>query len=106
MRGTAVNDYGDETDVGTPYLTGVPAAIAETSQQAFDQATQRHQIIRAVTCTVPAWVDVWTTDTIQDEFTGYFYMIESIEAWPGIGYYPAMQILTLRMRSGVTIGSD
>lgn len=106
MRGTSANPYGDLSDLGVPLYTGVPAALAETSQVVFDAATQRQQIIRTVTCTVPNWVDVVTTDTLKDEFTGMFYMIESIEAQPGIGYYPAPKILTLRMRSGVNIKSD
>jgi hypothetical protein len=106
MRGTSVNEYGDETDVGTPYLTGVQAALAEVSETTFDAASQRQQIIRAIKARVPGWVDVETTDTIQDEATGYFYMIESIEAEPSIGYYPPFKLLTLRMRSGVTADSD
>jgi hypothetical protein len=105
-RGTTANAYGDVSDVGAPYLTGVQAALAETAQTVFDAATQRQQIIRAITCIVPAWADIVTTDTLQDEFTGFFYMISSIEAQPGLGYYPAPKILTLRMRSGVSIGSD
>jgi hypothetical protein len=106
MRGTDANAYGDESDVGVPIYTGVPAALAETSQTAFDSASERQQIIRTVTCTVPNWADVLTTDTLRDETTGLYYMIESIEAQPGIGYYPPPKILTLRMRSGVTITSD
>lgn len=105
-RGPAVNAYGDESDVGTLYLTGVQAALAETAQTAFDPATQRPQIIRAITCIVPGWADIETTDTIQDPFTGWFYMITSMEDEPGLGYYPPRKILTLRMRSGVSIGSD
>jgi hypothetical protein len=104
-RGTAANPYGDLSDVGVVYLQHVPAALAETSQAVFDAATQRQQIIRAITCVMPAWADVIDTDTLQDEFTGFFYMIESMSARPGIGYYPADKLLTLRMRSGVSIGS-
>lgn len=106
MRGTSANAFGDESDVGVPIYTGVPAALAETSQTVFDAATQRQQIIRTVTCEVPAWADVLTTDTLKDEATGLYYMITSIEAQPGIGYYPAPKILTLRMRSGVNVDSD
>jgi hypothetical protein len=106
FRGTEANAYGDESDVGQPYLTGVPAALAETSQQAFDAATQRNQIIRSITCRVDAWADIITTDTIQDTTTGIYYLIENIEAVPGIGYYPAPKLLTLRVRSGVSISSD
>lgn len=106
MRGTQTNVFGDESDVGVPLYTGVSAAIAETSQTVFDAATQRQQIIREVTCTVPGWVDVVTTDTLKDEFTERYYMITSIEEEPGIGYYPAPKILTLRIRSGVNVRSD
>ena len=106
FRGTVANAYGDESDVGTPYLTGVQAALAETTDTVFDAATQRQQTIRSVTCIVPNWADIIDTDTLQDEFTGFFYLIEAIQATPGIGYYPPPKILTLRMRSGVTISSD
>lgn len=105
-RGTASNDYGDLTDVGSLYLVNVPAALAETEQTYFDAATQRNQIIRGITCRVDAWVDIITTDTIQDTTTGLFYLIEGIKSAPGIGYYPPPKILALRMRSGVSIQSD
>jgi hypothetical protein len=106
FRGTTANAYGDETDVGTPYLTGVQAAIAETSQTLFDPATQRPQTVRSITCTVPAWAAIETTDTIYDPASGLYYMIEKVEAAPGIGFYPAPLVLTLRVRSGVAIASD
>lgn len=106
MRGTTVNAWGDESDVGSPLYTGVQAALAETAQTVFDAATQRPQTIRTITCNVPAWVDVVDTDTIRDEATGFFYMIESIRLQPGIGAYPAPKVLILRMRSGVGVQSD
>lgn len=106
FRGTAANAYGDLSDVGIPYLVDVPAALAETAQTYFDAATQRNQIVREIICRLDAWVDIVTTDTLQDLTTGLFYMIEGMKAEPGIGYYPAFQILTLRERSGVSIGSD
>lgn len=105
-RGVAINAYGDDSDVGSIYLTGIPAAIAETADVVFNAATQRQQIIRGVTCVVAAWVDIDDDDTIQDEATGYFYEIQSVEARPGIGYYPPDQMLTLMMRSGISVGSD
>lgn len=106
MRGTEINAYGDLSDVGTPLYKGVQAALAETEQTVFDAATQRQQIIRAITCIVPAWVNVVTTDTLMDEATGRYFMIESMQEQPGIGYYPAPKKLTLRMRSGVGVQSD
>jgi hypothetical protein len=106
LRGVAADAYGDESDVGTPYLTGVPASIAETSQTAFDAATQRLSVIRAVKCIMPGWADVRETDTLVDEFTGWAYMIEDLQQEPGLGYYPPRTILTLRLRSGVAVAGD
>ena len=105
-RGETANDYGDISDVGTLYLSNVPMAIAETAQTSFDAATQRPSIIRAIKCIVPGWADIETTDTIRDTFTGWYYLISSLEQEPGLGYYPPRQILTLRMRSGVTVAGE
>lgn len=107
MRGTAANDYGDESDVGLPLYTHVPAAINESSKTVFDAATQRPQIIRTSVCVVQGWVDVLTSDTLMDETTGNFFMIEDIQRQPTgpTGIAPD-KILTLRWRSGVTVGSD
>ena len=65
MRGSAVDEFGDESDVGQVKYTGIPAAIAETTDVVFDQATQRPQVIRTITCVVPNWADVIDTDTLS-----------------------------------------
>lgn len=105
-RGSAVNAWGDKSDVGALYLTNVQAAIAETSDTVFDPATQRPSVIRAVKCIVPGWADIRTTDTIQDSFTGWYYLVTSIEQEPGLGCRPPRQILTLRLRSGVNVEGE
>lgn len=106
MRGTKVNAYGSKTNVGVPLYQGIPAAIAETQDQSFDPATQRMQIIRGLSAIVPAWADIIETDTLMDETTGYFYLVESIESRPSVGYYPPDKLLSLRMRSGVSVSGD
>jgi hypothetical protein len=105
-RGTSVDEFGDVSDVGSPLYTNIPAAIAEVDEVVYDAATQRPQTVRAVKGIVPGWADIIASDTIQDSFTGWFYMVESLEAEPGIGYYPPRKLLTLRERSGVSIASD
>ncbi len=106
MRGTAVNEYGDETDVGTVYRQHVPAALVEKSSQTGDPASPVRRTVRTWECILPAWCDVTTDDTLMDETTGSYFMVESIEQQPGPGYYPAPLILTLRMRSGISVASD
>ena len=105
-RGPSIDAFGDVSDVGAPLYTNLPAAIAEVDETVFDFATQRPQTIRSIRCIMPGWVDVVASDTLQDTFTGFFYIVESLEAEPGIGYYPPRKLLSLRMRSGVSISSD
>ena len=106
LRGTTVNDWGDESDVGQPVYTDVPAAIAEVSQQSFDPATQRPQVIRVIKGAVPGWADIRETDTLTDPATGWFYLVTDIAQEPGLGYYPPRQLLTLKLRSGVTVEAE
>lgn len=106
LRGTVADEFGDVSDVGQPLHTGIPAALAEKTDVVYDAATQREQVIRSVTCIVPNWADIIDSDTLQDEATGYYYIVLGIEARPGIGYYPPDKILSLKMRSAVTIASD
>lgn len=104
-RGTAPNGYGDVDDVGTLYLTGIPAGVTETSRASFDPASQTRRTIRSITAVVPGWADINDDDTLRDELTGDFYMIESVETQPTLGL-PADRILSLRARSGVAIGDS
>src|ERR1700722_7874582 len=106
LRGTAVNDWGDRTNVGTPLYTGIPAALVESSKRSFDRASQRFQTIRTITCMVPSWADILDTDTLLNEATGAAYMVEDITQQPSLGSPSDGLILTLRERSGVSVDSD
>lgn len=106
FRGRTENAYGDSTDVGIPHLTGIPAALVETAKTVFDQASQRRQTVRTVECRVPSWADINDDDTLMDERTGAYYMIEGIQAQPTLGLPVDFTMLSLRARSGVAIGTD
>jgi hypothetical protein len=105
MRGTSYNDAGDRLNVGTVLYEHLPAALIETSRGSYDQASQTRRTIRQQMCVVPDWADVNDDDTIMDETTGFFYMVESIEAQPSLGV-PGDVMLTLRSRSGIAIPTD
>jgi hypothetical protein len=105
-RGATTTEWGDIDDTGTPFLVGVQASIAEDQDQVFDQATQRPQVIRSIRAIVPGWADIQETDTIRDPVTGYWYLIESVKQLPGPGFRPPEKELSLKMRSGVDVGSD
>jgi len=105
FRGTTADGYGDLDDTGIPYLKGIPAAITETAKAAFDAASQTRRTIRTIMCVVPSWADIDDDDTLRDERTGDFFMIESQQRQPSLGL-PGDLILTLRARSGITIATD
>lgn len=99
LRGTTTDDFGDLIDAATPVVTGVPAAIVESSKTVTDQATQTPRTVRTVTCVLPAWASVLNTDRLQDQSTGLTYFIESVETQPSLGY-PGDQVLGLRRVTG------
>lgn len=105
MRGTTLNRAGDETDVGTPIYQHIPASLVETSHQTFDRDEATYRTIRATKALVPHWADIDTDDTIQDERTGEYYMIEDIEKQPTLGL-PGDTMLTLTSRSGISVKTD
>lgn len=107
MRGVEANPYGDLSDVGTPIYSGIPAAVTESSKQVWDPATQTPRTVRTSKCVVAGWVDVLDSDTLMDESTGNYYMINDIQVQPTgpTGITPD-KILTLRWRSGVGAASD
>jgi hypothetical protein len=106
LRGTAVNEFGDVSDVGQILYTGIPVSIAEVTDVVFDAATQREQVIRTITCVAPNWADIQDGDTLYDPSNSNFFIVEGIQGRPGPGYFPPDKLLKLRMRSGVTIASD
>ena len=108
MRGTAVNETGDVTDVGLPMYRDVPAALVEQSHVTYDPASQTRRTIRTAVCVVPSWTDVDIDDTIMDQGQNpaTYYMIESMVRQPTLTGAPAKIILTLRARSGVSPATD
>lgn len=108
IRGTEVNELGDETDVGLTLYQHVPAGLVESGHQTFDRASSTRRTIRTITCVVPSWTDVDADDTIMDERATppAYYMVESIVRQPSLIGSPANLILTLRARSGVSVTTD
>ena len=104
MRGTEVDDAGDESDVGIPIYQHVPAALVQASMQAFDPASSTRRTIRVSKALLPSWADVTDSDTIMDESTGSYFAIEDIQLQPTLGSPPDL-LLTLRSVTGVSISS-
>ena len=104
MRGEEADDAGDISDVGIPVYRHVPADLVEQSHQTFDPASSTRRTIRTIMCVVPSYTDVTNADTLLDERTGNYFVIESITMQPTLGPPPDL-ILTLRQVTGVSVAS-
>src|SRR5260370_14099867 len=82
MRGAAVDDAGDVSEVGVPIYLHMPAALLEQSHTTFDPASSTRRPIRMVKALLPIWADVDTDDTLMDETSGFYYAIEDIQTQP------------------------
>jgi hypothetical protein len=93
-RGSTTDDLGDETDVDTVIVTGVPAHLAETRKTTLDPATGTPRIIRYPTCRIPASRDwgVQPGDRIEDDRTGLRYVVDSSSTSSSIAGPPDTRI--------------
>lgn len=106
MRGTRVNETGDEVDVPVVVYQHVPAALVQTADKTFDPATQIQRTIQGWMCVLPSWAHVDTADTLMQEDVDppSYFMVESIKRQPSL--VPGIRgslILVLRARSGIGI---
>jgi hypothetical protein len=102
-RGSAVNWAGDEVDANVPYISGLPVTLVETGKTVQDPSTPTPRTIRQITCIVPLWAGVKTTDRIRDETTGDVFMVISVTKPPTIIGAPVDEVLTLKR---ITANSD
>lgn len=78
LRGTVVNDAGDELDADTPVYTGILASLMERNRADIDATDQAMRVLTYTTCRVPAGTDVLQTDRILDETSGRIYAVQSV----------------------------
>lgn len=106
FRGTTVGYYGEEDDTGVVFATGIKGALAETSEVTEDRTEPTRRTVRTFTLVFDSWVDITLDDTLMSELTGYYFEISSMQERPGIGMYPPDKLLTITMRSGISVKSD
>ena len=87
-----------------PAFTAVPATLVETTQVSYDPDTQTPRVVRAITCVVPAYLGVLTSDQIQVPASGDTFMIEDAVTMPNLTGAPPDVKLILRRVTGVSPG--
>jgi hypothetical protein len=75
LRGTAVDEYGDELDTDTVAASGIRASIIERSVRDIDPSSGDARTLRRVTGRVASDVDIRDGDRIRDDRTGVVYAV-------------------------------
>jgi hypothetical protein len=96
LRGTTVNQFGDEIDANTPFISGLPVTLIETGKSVQDPSTPTPRTIRQIYCNVPEWAGILNTDQIRDERTGDTYIIIGVTRPPTIIGAPVDTVLQLK----------
>ena len=102
LRGTGVNQFGDQVDAATPVITCLPVTLAETGKTVQDPSSATPRTIREVVCLVPQYAGVINTDRILDEGTGQVYIVISVTTPPTIIGAPVDTVLSLKRISAQT----
>ncbi len=92
LRGTTVNDWGDEVDSDTTVATGIPASVMERTLTDIDPSSGDPRTARAVVGGVPAGTDVRDGDRLRDERTDITYAIRSISALSNPVFTPSVRL--------------
>lgn len=102
LRGTDIDDVGDEIDTFDVHKTGVLAALIEKNKTTWDGATQQRRTVRVINLTLPSDTDVLGSDRIRDEETGYVYSIQNLTQPGAVGLVPDLDLELLRVTSVTT----
>jgi hypothetical protein len=87
FRDTALDGYGDPTDVNTdPHAVAVPAVITSTSRTTQDPATGTPRQVTKLTCVLPRGTDVRDDDRLLDTATGAIYTVASVNVGTSYGF--------------------
>jgi hypothetical protein len=104
LRGTTTNQFGDEIDSNVPLISDLPATLIETGKNTQDPSTPTPRTIRQISCWVPLWAGVRTTDRILDQDTGDIFMVISVTKPPTIIGAPVDEVLQLKRVSANSDG--
>lgn len=80
LRGTATDDYGDESDAATAVYTGIPAALTEQTRTVTTRESPTPRVIRFTVGRVTAGTDITDQDRLRDERTGQVYIVEAVSS--------------------------
>jgi hypothetical protein len=78
LRGSSVNDYGDEIDSNTVASSGIRGSVIERTKQVFNPDDGRVATVRFLTGRFDSRADIQDGDRIKDEKTGEIFVVASL----------------------------
>jgi len=78
LRGSSVNEYGDEIDGSDVASSGILGSVIERTKQVYNPDDGRVATIRYLTGRFNHNADIQDGDRIKDEKTGEIYLVASI----------------------------
>ncbi|MCX5522202.1 hypothetical protein OG342_04875 [Streptomyces bobili] len=92
LRGTTTDTYGDEQDLNTPHLTGIPASLTEQTRRVTTRENPTPRIVRYAVARVAAGTDVTDQDRLRDERTGAVYIVEAVSSMANPAVTPDLRL--------------
>jgi hypothetical protein len=78
LRGSTVNDYGDEVDSETVVSTDILGSVIERTKQVFNPDDGRVATVRFLTGRFDGRADIQDGDRIKDQKTGEVFVVASL----------------------------
>ncbi len=85
LRGTTLDEFGDETDNATVAASGIPCSLIEQVRQAHTPESPTPRVVRYTIGRVNPDTDVRETDRVMDERTNRIYIVQAVSQTGGIG---------------------
>lgn len=92
LRGSQVDEYGDEVDDDTAVATGVRASLLERTVTDLDRETGGTRQLRRVTGRVGTQVDIREGDRIKDERTDEIYAVNTLTRPTGFTHVSSIRL--------------
>lgn len=97
LRGTGVDEFGDETDVDTETVTHLPASITQDKQRSYQRVEQRGGVVETFTVRLRPNADVTEGDRLRDERTGHVYQVREVANPARLVGVPDVRVTAVRV---------
>ncbi|MFB7111730.1 hypothetical protein [Streptomyces sp. NPDC056291] len=85
LRGTTLDEFGDEVDSDTVVASGIPCSLIERVRRAYTPESATPRVVRYSVGRVNADTDIREADRVKDERTDRIYIVQAVSQIGGPG---------------------